>query len=70
MPTVAFALASLACGHVKPQHARQSAALGPDCHKETVFGNDQVPYVGFYRDGQLVRQSNWLPRASFAAMLG
>jgi hypothetical protein len=37
--------------------------------KETVLGNAQVPYVRFYRDGKLVRQSNWLPRASFAAIL-
>ena len=38
--------------------------------KETVFDNQQVPYVRFYRDGKLVRQSNWVPRAAFAAMLG
>lgn len=38
--------------------------------KEDVFDNRQVPYVRFYRDGKLVRQSNWLPRAAFAAMLG
>jgi hypothetical protein len=38
--------------------------------KEDVLGNDQVPYLRFYRDGKLVRQSNWLPRASFAAILG
>ncbi len=37
--------------------------------KEDVLGNEQVPYVRFYRDGKLVRESNWLPRASFAAML-
>ena len=38
--------------------------------KEDVLNNQQVPYLRFYRDGKLVRQSNWLPRASFAAMLG
>ena len=38
--------------------------------KEIVFKNANVPYVRFYRDGTLVHQSNWLPRASFAAMLG
>jgi hypothetical protein len=38
--------------------------------KEDVLGNQQVPYVRCYRDGKLVRQSNWLPRGSFAAMLG
>ena len=38
--------------------------------KEEVFNNGQVPYVRFYRDGKLVRHSNWLPRGSFAAMLG
>ena len=38
--------------------------------KETVFKNEHVPYVRFYRGGSLVHQSNWLPRASFAAMLG
>jgi hypothetical protein len=37
--------------------------------KEDVLGNHEVPYVRFYRDGTLVRQSNWLPRASFAALL-
>jgi hypothetical protein len=37
--------------------------------KEDVFDNWQVPYVRFYRDGKLVHQSNWLPRASFVAML-
>lgn len=37
--------------------------------KETVFRNDQVPYLRFYRDGKLARQSNWIPRAAFAAML-
>ena len=38
--------------------------------KENVFDNRQVPYVRFYRDGKLVRHSNWLPRGSFAAILG
>lgn len=38
--------------------------------KEDVFNNRQVPYVRFYCNGKLVRHSNWLPRASFAAMLG
>ena len=38
--------------------------------KENVYNNRQVPYVRFYRDGKLVRHSNWLPRGSFAAMLG
>jgi len=37
--------------------------------KEDVLGNQHVPYVRFYRDGKLVRQSNWLPRGSFASML-
>jgi hypothetical protein len=37
--------------------------------KEDVFNNHHVPYVRFYRDGKLARQSNWVPRASFAAML-
>jgi hypothetical protein len=37
--------------------------------KETVFRNDQVPYLRFYRDGKLVRQTNWIPRAAFAGML-
>jgi len=38
--------------------------------KEDVFKNRQVPYVRFYRDGKLVRHSNWLPRGSFSDMLG
>jgi hypothetical protein len=37
--------------------------------KETVFRNGQVPYLRFYRDGKLVRQSNWVPRGAFATML-
>lgn len=37
--------------------------------KEDVLGNRQVPYVRYYRDGKLVSQSNWLPRASFASVL-
>jgi hypothetical protein len=38
--------------------------------KEDVFQNGQVPYVRYYRGGKMVRQSNWLPRGSFAANLG
>ena len=38
--------------------------------KEDVFKNRQVPYLRFYRDGKLVRHSNWLPRGSFAAVVG
>jgi len=37
--------------------------------KENVLGNRQVPYVRFYVDGKLVRHSNWVPRAAFAAMI-
>ena len=37
--------------------------------KEDVLKNRHVPYLRFYRDGKLVRQSNWLPRGSFASML-
>lgn len=37
--------------------------------KEEVFGNDQVPYVRYYREGRLVAQTNWLSRDDFAAML-
>ena len=38
--------------------------------KEDAFNNREVPYVRYYRDGRLVRTSNWLPRGSFAAMIG
>lgn len=37
--------------------------------KEEVLGNREIPYLRFYRHGQLVRESNWLPRASFASVL-
>ena len=64
-----------------PDFADQAAAftvednLLPDFErimsfKEDVFDNQQVPFVRCYRDGKVVRHSNWMPRAAFAAMLG
>jgi hypothetical protein len=37
--------------------------------KETVFGNYEVPYLRYYRQGELLLACNWLPKATFAAML-
>jgi hypothetical protein len=33
--------------------------------KETVFGNDQIPYIRYYRDGQLVGVSNAVSEDEF-----
>lgn len=33
--------------------------------KERVFGNDAVPYIRFYRDGRLVKESNAIGRLQF-----
>ncbi len=37
--------------------------------KENVFGNDQVPYVRYYRDGKLVHESNYIDRSGFLRFL-
>ena len=33
--------------------------------KEGVFHNEEVPYYRYYRDGKLVKESNYLVRSSF-----
>lgn len=38
--------------------------------KETVLGNNQIPYVRYYRDGALTTQSNFLDRRGFRRLLG
>jgi glutaredoxin len=38
-------------------------------YKEDVLGNRQVPYLRFYRDGKLVRETNWIMRTTFAEIL-
>ncbi|MGA2545655.1 MAG: hypothetical protein ABSF43_03860 [Rectinemataceae bacterium] len=37
--------------------------------KETVFGNDQVPYVRYYRGGKLAAESNFIDRGGFLRRL-
>jgi hypothetical protein len=37
--------------------------------KETAFGNDQVPYVRYYRDGDLVSESNYIDQGGFLRRL-
>jgi hypothetical protein len=37
--------------------------------KETVLGNDQVPYVRYYRDGALAAQSNFIDQGGFLRLL-
>jgi hypothetical protein len=37
--------------------------------KENVLGNLEIPYVRFYRSGELITTTNWLPKATFAALL-
>jgi hypothetical protein len=38
--------------------------------KENVFGNREIPYVRYYRDGKLTRQSNFIDKGGFAQLLG
>jgi hypothetical protein len=38
--------------------------------KEDVFGNREVPYVRYYRDGELVAESNFISKQGFLAKLG
>ena len=37
--------------------------------KEEVLGNAEIPYVRYYRDGRLVRESNFIDRAGFLRLL-
>jgi hypothetical protein len=37
--------------------------------KESVFGNDQVPYVRYYRGGKLVAESNYVDKGGFLRFL-
>ncbi len=37
--------------------------------KETVLGNDQVPYVRYYRGGALVRETNFIDKGGFLRIL-
>jgi len=37
--------------------------------KEETLGNDQIPYVRYYRGGRLVAQSNFVPETTFRANL-
>jgi hypothetical protein len=38
--------------------------------KEGAFGNDQVPYLRYYRDGKLFKTSNYLDKSSFLRIVG
>lgn len=37
--------------------------------KENTFGNLEIPYVRYYFHGQLITQTNWLPKGTFQALL-
>ena len=37
--------------------------------KERTFGNDQVPYVRYYRGGKLVAESNYIDQGGFLRLL-
>jgi len=37
--------------------------------KESVFGNDQVPYVRYYRGGKLAAESNYIDKGGFLRRL-
>jgi hypothetical protein len=37
--------------------------------KEGVFGNDQVPYVRYYRGGKLAAESNYIDKGGFLRRL-
>ncbi len=38
--------------------------------KEDVLGNDQIPYLRYYRDGVCVASSNYVTQARFFELLG
>lgn len=38
--------------------------------KEDVFGNREIPYVRYYRDGELRAESNYISRQGFLSKLG
>jgi hypothetical protein len=37
--------------------------------KERAFGNDQVPYVRYYRGGELAAESNYIDKGGFLRLL-
>jgi hypothetical protein len=37
--------------------------------KEGSFGNDQVPYIRYYRGGKLVAESNYIDKGGFLRLL-
>ncbi len=37
--------------------------------KEGVYCNDQVPYLRYYRDGKLVKESNYVDKATFRKLV-
>jgi hypothetical protein len=37
--------------------------------KESAFGNDQVPYIRYYRGGELAAQSNYIDKGGFLRFL-
>ena len=37
--------------------------------KEEVLGNREIPYVRYYRDGKLARESNYIDKAGFLRSL-
>jgi len=37
--------------------------------KENTFGNDQVPYLRYYRDGKLIHESNYIDKGGFLRFL-
>jgi hypothetical protein len=39
-------------------------------YKEGVLGNDQVPYVRYYREGKLARESNFVDEGAFLRLAG
>lgn len=38
--------------------------------KESKWNNDQIPYVRYYKDGELVTVSNYVSQAEFKRILG
>jgi hypothetical protein len=38
--------------------------------KEDGFGNREIPYIRYYRDGDFLKASNYLDKASFLRILG
>jgi len=52
------------------EYDREEFFEGFMAFKEGTFGNDQVPYVRYYRGGELRAESNFIDKGGFLRLLG